>query len=258
MDMTPTSRNTLMIGGALIVIALLLTCGPWKNLLGGGDRAGETLPSVAAAPPVEAEEILPTAGAVAGDQPDDIDVSTTAGAAGPQVAPIVVAGAAAGAGVAAATASSTSSSTSSPAPPAASAGVPDTPVAAVIAPNPAVLAAAAALAAVSAFDDAFDGGDAVFAAGSAVDRFPPPVAAGGPALALVAASQPFGTLAGSIRQPCDSPGAGCQRITANSMTNPPIISMTNPPIIPGNRPGSAISNPPIIPGIRPSPPIARP
>jgi len=112
-----------------------------------------------------------------------------------------------------------------------------------------VLAAAAALAAVSAFDDAFDGGDAVFAAGPAVDRFPPPVAAGGPAFALLAASQPFGTLSGSIRQPCDSPGAGCQTIPA---------SMTNPPIIPGIRPVPVISNPPIIPGIRPIPPIAQP
>jgi len=236
-----------MIGGALIVIALLLTCGPWRHFFGGADGADQTLPSVAAAPPDDTEEILPAAGVVAGDQSDDIEVSATAGAAGPQVAPIVGAGVAAGAGVVAATAPSASS----PAPPAVSAGVPDTPVAAATAPNPAVLAAAAALAAVSAFDDAFDGGDAVFAAGPAVDRFPPPVAAGGPAFALVAVSQPFGTLAGNIRQPCDSPGAGCQRIVGSPIP-------TNPPIIPGVRPVPVISNPPIIPGIRPIPSIAQP
>jgi len=121
-----------MIGGALIVTALLLTCGPWKNFFGGADGADQTLPSVAAAPPDDTEEILPAAGVVAGDQSDDIEVSATAGAAGPQVAPIVGAGMAAGAGVAAATAPSASS----PAPPAVSAGVPDTPVAAATAPNP--------------------------------------------------------------------------------------------------------------------------
>ena len=53
--MTPTSRNSLMIGGGLIVIALLLTCGPMRGLFGGAPPATVTEPpSVAAGPPEEA------------------------------------------------------------------------------------------------------------------------------------------------------------------------------------------------------------
>ena len=55
--MTPTTRNTLVIGGGLIVIALLLTCGPMSGLFGGGEDATETVALVEAeieTPPVSA------------------------------------------------------------------------------------------------------------------------------------------------------------------------------------------------------------
>ncbi|HEB90091.1 MAG TPA: hypothetical protein ENI85_11010 [Deltaproteobacteria bacterium] len=52
--MSPTSRNTLLIGGALIAIALLLVCGPLSDRFGrrGGDD--QEPPAVAAGPPPDA------------------------------------------------------------------------------------------------------------------------------------------------------------------------------------------------------------
>jgi len=255
--MSPTSRNTLMIGGALIVIALLLTCGPWGNLLGGADGDGEPLPSVAAAPPPQGDAgalDAAIAGAAAGGQLGDSDVAGTVGGGDHgATAPLSATTVAAATGAAAAAAASTGGGAAAASTPATSAlppvssGVPITPVAAANTPNPAALAAAAA----GAFDDAFDGGGDLAGAGSAADRFPPPVAAAGSAFALVAASEPFGTGPGGVRQPCDSPGAGCQRITSDlTLTGGP---GPNPPIIPGVRPTPRIANPPIIPGVRPVP-----
>ena len=63
--MTPTSRNSLMIGGALIVIALLLTCGPLSGLF-GPDAAKVEAPPVAAGPPEGEGESLDAAAAAAG------------------------------------------------------------------------------------------------------------------------------------------------------------------------------------------------
>ncbi|MBC8188150.1 MAG: hypothetical protein H8E78_08115, partial [Proteobacteria bacterium] len=58
--MSPTSRNTLMIGGALILIVLLLVWGPLEDRFGtGGSKVDET-PPVAAGPPAD------SAGALAG------------------------------------------------------------------------------------------------------------------------------------------------------------------------------------------------
>ncbi|MEZ4355362.1 MAG: hypothetical protein R3F16_17100 [Myxococcota bacterium] len=63
--MNPRTRNTLMIGGALIVVALLLVCGPLAGRFGG--RQSEP-PSVAAGPPVDAAgaAAVAAAGALAG------------------------------------------------------------------------------------------------------------------------------------------------------------------------------------------------
>ena len=67
MEMSPTSRNTLMIGGALILIALMLVCGPLSDRLGLGGKGVEEAPSVAAGPPVEeAEDELAVVAEVAG------------------------------------------------------------------------------------------------------------------------------------------------------------------------------------------------
>ena len=56
MEMSPTSRNTLMIGGALILIALLLVCDPLLDRLGLGGKSVEEAPSVAAGPPLDTLE----------------------------------------------------------------------------------------------------------------------------------------------------------------------------------------------------------
>ena len=66
--MSPTSRNTLMIGGALILIALLLVCGPLSGRFGSGGSNVEEAPSVAAGPPSDGAGSLGVAatGAMAG------------------------------------------------------------------------------------------------------------------------------------------------------------------------------------------------
>ena len=53
--MTPTTRNSLMVGGAAIVIALLLTCGPLQGILGGNNAEVAEAPAVAAGPPADAD-----------------------------------------------------------------------------------------------------------------------------------------------------------------------------------------------------------
>jgi hypothetical protein len=63
MEMSPTSKNALKIGGALILIALFLVCGPLKDRLGSGGKGVEEAPSVASGPPLEPVE-LDTTGAV--------------------------------------------------------------------------------------------------------------------------------------------------------------------------------------------------
>jgi hypothetical protein len=66
--MSPTSRNTLRIGGALILIALLLVCGPLSDRFGSAGAAKQEAPSVAAGPPPDAAGPLAAAatGALAG------------------------------------------------------------------------------------------------------------------------------------------------------------------------------------------------
>jgi len=249
-----------MIGSALIVIALLLTCGPLRDWFGGAGGGGETIPPVAAGPPDDAAGTLgaAAAGAVAGAQLGDSDIAGMAAeevsvdadaGSGVDAADVAAGAAVAGAAAAGSAAASSgggaaTSASSAPVLPPVSAGVPDTEVASAGVESPAALAAAAAA---SVFDDSFEGADAVSGAGPIVARFAPPVAAvGGSPLALSAASQPFGIQEGGVRQPCDSPGAGCQNI----------LVISNPPLIPGVRPipTPAIANPPLIPGQRPVPP----
>ena len=55
MAMSPTSKNALKIGGALILIALFLVCGPLRDRLGSGGKNVEEPPSVATGPPLEPE-----------------------------------------------------------------------------------------------------------------------------------------------------------------------------------------------------------
>ncbi len=148
---------------------------------------------------------------------------TVAGAAG--------AGAGAGAGASAPSGASAASTPKAAAPvaaaaPSVSAGPPSVPVAAAVAGLPMIDDGGEADA-VAAFDDNF--GDLQFG-GPVVDRFAPPVAAVMPsALALNIAGRNVGLPAGSVRQPCDGPGAGC--------ANTPVP--VGPIVVPGdrNRPG---------------------
>jgi len=254
--MTPTTRNSLMVGGALIVIALLLTCGPIRGIFGTGDAGTSAdvatsdatpLPPVGAALPVNTGAALgaATTGAVAGSQIGSADTAAVASAASNSVAPVLVAGAAgaaeaAGSGAADAGASVAAASTDI-ALPAVSASPPSVPVsnsimAAVV--NPAIALAATAAAA-SAFDNAFDNGFAggmadMPAEGAVVGRFAPPVAAiSSQQLALNGVDRAVGIGAAGIRAPCDSPGAGCRNVQVSMASpipiNPPIVSGPTPP-----------------------------
>jgi len=284
--MTPTTRNSLMVGGAAIVIALLLTCGPLQGIFGGNEAEVAEAPAVAAGPPVDASDSIETAavetaamGAVAGGSLGDANVagSVSGGDAGTSAEAAVVdpaakavstpvvagaagaAGAAGGAAVAATTVAGSSAATTTTAgagaagataattaattratPPPVSSGPPviatpvmaSTPVASAAVVNPLAAAAAAGASAVKSFDEAYaetaQGQQGLPAAGPVVGRFAPPVAAiAGSTLALNGVNRGVGLDAGSIRQPCDSPGAGCLRGTP---------APANPPIVPGTRP----------------------
>ena len=211
MEMSPTSKNALKIGGALILIALFLVCGPLSGRFGSGGKNVEEAPSVAMGPPLEPVEIDTTgaveavaAGALFGT-PDpapevvapleDVKAEDDLPAL-----PIVVAAATGAAAGAAVVADSAAGSGGSVLPP-VSAGVPPTNVSAV----------APAAAAASAFDDSMASRDASGNAGPAAARFAPPVAAAGDSL-LALATEPFGMESGSLLQPCDSPGSGCQNL----------------------------------------------
>lgn len=90
----------------------------------------------------------------------------------------------------------------------------------------------------AAFDQVFaglEGSDGITGAGRVVGRFAPPVAAVAPdALALDERRRAAGTGIGSIRQPCDAPGAGCRNTPGR--LNPTIGSGTRP--TPGGPPAN--------------------
>ena len=290
--MTPTTRNTLMIGGALIVIALLLTCGPMRGLFGGGEDATETVaatdtepetPPVSAAPPADDVDAMAMAGvatsgaatgagagangaAVAGldegaagqasadDAADEtvvaaaavapvgaasggsstgagVGTAATAAGVGAATAGAGAAAGASGSGSSAATAAQTATPPVSTGPPVPAVAVADTSAA-----DAAAAAAAAAAGAASAFDDAYASlsGEGIDAAGKVVDRFAPPVAAvptGG--LAMNGAQRSVGSSIGGVRQPCDSPGAGCRNTLGGARPPTPPANLL---IVPGQRP----------------------
>jgi len=271
--MTPTTRNSVLVGGVLIVIALLLTCGPIRGIFGAGDAGtgadvatsdATPLPPVGAALPVNTDAALgaaATTGAVAGSQIGSADTAAVASEAPESVAPVLVAGAAGAAAEAAGDAdegASVAAASTDIVPPAVSASPPSLPVststmAEVV--EPAIALAAASAAAAAAFDDAFGNG---FAGGMAdmpaegvfVARFAPPVAAiSSQRLALNDIDRAVGIGAEGIRAPCDSPGAGCRRLQVATASPIPI----NPPIVPGPAPPPIPINPPIVPGPTPPP-----
>jgi hypothetical protein len=232
MEMSPTSRNTLMIGGALILIALLLVCGPLSDRFGSGGKGVEVAPTVAAGPPADESGAVEAAsiGALIGasvaeldraaldDAEQDEDVMGLAGAAAeagngaekPLVA-AAVAGAAAGAGVAIDSGSGgggdgagggAGGDAGGEELPAVSAGVP--------AAAAGALAADDAANAAGAFDNSLA---AVSASGPATPRFPLPVAAEGDG-----SPQPFGIESATMLRVCDSSGSGCNSLNTISIS----------------------------------------
>ncbi len=200
--MSPTSRNVLLIGGALILIALLLLFGPFKDLTGVGEMGVESAPPVAAGPPQETEIVEPAdtmdavvAGALVGVSVFETDVAVRDATDKP----------------------STADKADSPAPPpvantpsriepraveekksspSVSAGVPERNVADGTIPGR------------DPIEEAIENFDAAFTmagVGPEVDRFPPPVAIDRDEIAL-AILEPSPRI---ILQPCDLPGSGC-------------------------------------------------
>lgn len=234
--MDPASRNrVLMIGGGLIVIALLLVCGPLEGRFGGGEKAVQELPPVAAAPPepvVDEQALIEAAeasaiGVATGAAIGESDLGTLASGTdvvAPSVDPPIVV--------------KTPLKVVEAAPrkqarrklPAVSAGPPvPAPVVPVL-PTTQELAANAA----DAFDRSLAGTPQAFD-GNVVDRFAPPVDSG-PRVSIVAgAAQGFNSLA---LRPCDTPGAGCQNVApATPSVFLPVIPGTVP-VNPGSLPGN--------------------
>lgn len=226
--MSPSTRNRLMIGAGLIVIALLLVCGPLTGRFGSsGDKEA---PSVAAGPPTDTAGPLAAAtlGAVAGTLVDDPCLQSDcppddSAVVPPPIAPVapVVVAAAAAAGALESSGGGSSSGAAPVLPPVSAAG-PSTNAA-----SSAPLLATATAA--SLFDDAMALNDI---GAPAVDRFPPPVAsAGNSPVNVAAAAQPFAPRDGRLLAPCDTPGSGCRNVSASgSAFNPPIIPGGPPPI----------------------------
>ena len=210
--MDPASRNrVLMVGGALIVVALLLVCGPGDGLNNKSD-----VPSVASAPPVvpevpaapSADSILAAeeaalgalAGATIGEsdlgQPEEAALPEQVASAPP--APVVV--------PPAPVAPSTAKETAAKPPRVAAQGPVTPPAPPVVLPTPVELAEKAA--------GDFDKSLAQNSNGpgpNLVARFAPPVDSGPSVSPVVSAAQGFNSF--SLR-PCDSPGSGCQSVIA--------------------------------------------
>lgn len=225
--MDPASRNrVLMIGGALIVIALLLVCGPLEGRFGGGQPgidAVETTPDVAAAPPVlEAPAIDPTidseADARLGAAIGEADLANPIDALPVEALPIVPVPETVAPDPVPVRPPVKVAKTSPPKvaraePPPVSAAGPE-----VAVPLVAVLPTADDGAARAADD--FDSSLANMTnaldrdGGRVVDRFAPPVDSG-PRVALA----PQGFNAFALR-PCDNPGAACQNVRPRPKARP--------------------------------------
>jgi hypothetical protein len=236
--MDARQRNrVLVVGGALILIALLLVCGPFDGRFGGDRSTQSERPPVAAVLPegavVGTEVADEAAGAVVGgplaeeggaplvDEGAD-DASDAAATVAAVAAP---AGAAAGASSSGSGASSAAAAAASAPPPPVSAGVPPSSDAGLAA------AAGAGAAAAQAFDEALGSGGG---AAPAAARFAPPVGGDSP-LQVASASQPFGFDEDSPLRPCDTPGSGCRNLIGGVGPTPPNVQ-TPPPIFGGRIP----------------------
>jgi len=198
----------MKIGAALILIALLLVCGPISDRMGGRESARKA-PSVAAGPPV-APPVDPSgaveavaAGALVGASVAETDAAASGDGKAGRDLPMVPVVAAATAGAAAGAAAAADSGTGGGSvPPPVSAGVPATEVAA------------------DTFDESLDKAMASRdGLGPAGMRFPPPVAASGDSgQAFASNAEAFLIDSGELLRPCDSPGSGCQNLKSASVS----------------------------------------
>jgi len=217
MEMSPTSRNTLKIGAALILIALLLVCGPIGDRMGFRDGGVEEAPSVATGPPVDPIDTsdaveAAAVGALVGVSVQETDVAALGDVKTGDDSSVVGAGVAAGAAGAAAGAGAADDSGKGGAGslPPVSAGVPP---ATDVASGGLSEAAAAAAATADAFDKLLDSAIALHAgAGPAAARFAPPVAAAGVGESFASTVEVFDIADRDLLRPCDSPGSGCQNL----------------------------------------------
>lgn len=258
--MTPTSRNTLIVGGGLIVAALLFTCGPLDGLLGEGDSSQETVagrtdetgaepPAVGAGPPRALAGALGAAAAGAALGAEAGRDSAMREQALESAAPVVEAGEAEGATnprgpgegqggplaglpVVPAVASATAAEGASDGD-ATKTQVRDSSQKASAPPVSAGPPSSAEgtvpvedpiLLAKHAFDDVFDADEGKGLSGPVIGRFAPPVAALPDARLPLRRDGPLGDGIDGVRRPCDAPGAGCRK-------QPPIPPV--PPFIPG-------------------------
>jgi hypothetical protein len=230
MEMSPTSRNTLMIGGALILISLLLVCGPLTDRFGSGGSGVDTAPTVSAGPPADDSGAVEaaSAGALIGASIAEIDVAAlddtkpggelmglgevgadAENGAEAALAAAAVTGVAAGAIAASESGSGGGRDEKLPA---VSAGVPAVAVAAPVVAGLGALAADGGENTVEA-PRAFDNSLASLSPlGPAKNLFAPPVAAesGG-------SPQPFGIDNASMPRVCDSAGSGCNSLNPVSI-----------------------------------------
>lgn len=242
--MSRTSRNTLMIGGALILIALLLFCGPLSGRFGSGGQKVDDPPSVAAGPPVDATnatnamEVADSAalGALVGASGADSSGSENgarldASPADDELPPVVVL-AAGDADEALAGAGGVAAGTAATDPDGTGGGVVLPPISA--GPPAATTAAAAGPDLEDGAEDAGEAFDAILfyepGIGPASERFAPPVAAPG--------NRPFDIakiagLGSGARLPCDSPGSGCRNVRRGLTGGPGRIP--NPGLTNGGR-----------------------
>ena len=220
--MDSASRNrVLMVGGALIVIALLLVCGPLEGRFGGqrGIEIVETTPDVAAGPPepeapaIDATPVVETVPTEVemdtaigeGDLADSLEAEPVEAVPVVPVPPVVAkAPVRPPAKVAKAVPPTVARADL---PPVSAAGPP-------VAVEPTAEERAARAAddfdsSLAGFTNAVEGDGA-----NVVDRFAPPVDSG-PRVAL--AAQGFNAFA---LRPCDTPGAGCQNVQPRQRARP--------------------------------------
>jgi len=211
-----------MVGGGLIVVALLLICGPLEGQFGERSRAvdvAEEIPAVSAAPIVpletaQAETVIvpPVVAAVPAIDSALKDTGSASSTDSVDTAPAVVV-----APVPVKSAPSDVADTASSSLPVVSAPGP-TVIAPIVSPLVPALSNAdrSAADAASEFDSSLaDAGDVLDSSlGNVVDRFAPPVDSGP---VVVMAAQAFNSFA---LRPCDSPGAGCQKVNPRRRARP--------------------------------------